>query len=174
MYEIHMPLILLGKLRLDREGLSSKEDVKKQFQRGILNLKMGLELLKNQPEGTFEHSLYIGAKDSLPQLQNFVTSQLWFCWVLLPPLDLKLNPFKIGNNKIFARSWNSFNLKFNFGKETYLPHFSWIKLSKFNLWNVYEIMQFEYVLQYSWKWHKVECNLYFKFKIYVALRISNI
>ena len=76
MYEIHMPLILLGKLRLDREGLSSKEDVKKQFQRGILNLKMGLELLKIQPEGTFEHSLYIGAKDSLPQLQNFVTSQL--------------------------------------------------------------------------------------------------
>ena len=73
-----MPLILLAKMRLDREGRSSAGEVKKQFQRGILNLKMALEILKNQQEGTFEHDVYLGAKDSLPQLQNFVSSQLWY------------------------------------------------------------------------------------------------
>ena len=79
-----MPLILLAKMRLDREGRASAGEVKKQFQRGILNLKMALEILKNQQEGTFEHDVYLGAKDSLPQLQNFVSSQLWYD-------DMKIN-----------------------------------------------------------------------------------
>ena len=76
MYEVHMPLVLLAKMHLDREGSGVKNEVKKQFQRGILNLKMGLEMLKNQPEETFEHNVYLGAKGSLPQLERFVTSQL--------------------------------------------------------------------------------------------------
>jgi len=76
MYEVHMPLILLAKMRLDREGSVVRDEVKKQFQRGILNLKMGLEMLKNQPEDTFEHNVFLGAKESLPQLEKFVTSQL--------------------------------------------------------------------------------------------------
>ena len=76
MYEIHMPIIMLAKMQLDKQGDSYKPEAKKQFQRAILNLKMSLEILKHEPEGSFGYQVYSGARDSVPQLESFAASQL--------------------------------------------------------------------------------------------------
>ena len=73
MYEIHMPLILLAKLEME-SGKLSKEDAKKEFRRAILNLKMSLEILKYEPEGSFGKNVYHGAKGSLVPLESFISS----------------------------------------------------------------------------------------------------
>ena len=73
MYEIHMPLILLAKLEME-SGKLSKDDAKKEFRRGILNLKMSLEILKYEPDGSFEKNIYHEAKDSVAPLESFISS----------------------------------------------------------------------------------------------------
>ena len=75
MYEIHMPLIMLAKLEME-SGKLSKVDAKKEFRRAILNLKMSLEMLKYEPEGSFEKNVYHGAEGSLVPLESFISS-LW-------------------------------------------------------------------------------------------------
>ena len=75
MYEIHMPLIMLAKLDME-SGKLSKDDAKKEFRRAILNLKMSLEILKYEPDGSFEKNIYHGAKGSVAPLESFISS-LW-------------------------------------------------------------------------------------------------
>ena len=73
MYEIHMPLILLAKMKMEN-GEISKEEAKKEFHRAILNLKMSLDILKYEPDGSFEKNIYDGAKGSVEPLEAFVSS----------------------------------------------------------------------------------------------------
>ena len=73
MYELHMPLILLAKHEMENGNLS-KDDAKKEFRRAILNLKMSLEMLKYEPDGSFEKNIYHGAKESVTPLESFISS----------------------------------------------------------------------------------------------------
>lgn len=71
MYELHLPLIMLTQLRL-QQGLLDQTEAKKQFQLGLVNLKLSVEHLKHEPEGTFEKKVYYGAKESIKPLEDFV------------------------------------------------------------------------------------------------------
>ena len=73
MYEIHMPIIMLAKLAMEN-GNMSKDDAKKEFRRAILNLKMSLEMLKYEPDGSFEKNIYHGAKGSVAPLESFIST----------------------------------------------------------------------------------------------------
>ena len=42
------------------------------FQKGLFNLRMGLEILKDEPEDTFERKIVEGSKDSVEQLEGWV------------------------------------------------------------------------------------------------------
>ena len=73
MYEIHMPLIMLAKLEMEN-GKLTRDEAKKEFRRAILNLKMSLEILKYEPDGSFEKNIYHGAKGSVEPLESFVST----------------------------------------------------------------------------------------------------
>jgi hypothetical protein len=38
------------------------------FQSGLFNLRMGIEILKDEPEGTFENKICEGSKESIDQV----------------------------------------------------------------------------------------------------------
>ena len=86
MYEIHMPLIMLAKMKMEK-GEISKDDARKEFKRAILNLKMSLEILKYEPDGSFEKNIYHGAKGSLEPLESFVSS----FWIEIKEFDTSQN-----------------------------------------------------------------------------------
>ena len=44
----------------------------KDFRKALLNLKLSLELLKHEPDGTFEKDVYHGAKQSVGSLEQLV------------------------------------------------------------------------------------------------------
>ena len=73
MYELHMPQIMLGQLKY-QNGQISKSEAEKEFRKGLLNLKLCLQMLKFEPEGTFEKQVYHGAKDSVQGLEQFVNN----------------------------------------------------------------------------------------------------
>ena len=60
LYELHMPMIMLTQM---------------SFQAGILNRDQAKkDILRHEPEGNFEKNVYLGAKDSIQPIQNFVDS----------------------------------------------------------------------------------------------------
>ena len=71
MYELHMPIIVLARIKLSRQELRPIE-AKKEFNRGLVNLKLSAEMLKYEPEGTFESKVCEGAKTSIGPLEQFV------------------------------------------------------------------------------------------------------
>ena len=73
MYEMHMPMIVLAKLEME-SGNMSKDDAKKEFRRAVLNLKMSLEMLKYETDGSFEKNIYYGAKGSVAPLEAFIST----------------------------------------------------------------------------------------------------
>lgn len=42
------------------------------LQAGLFNLRMGLEILKDEPAGSFEHQIVIGSQESVVQLEEMV------------------------------------------------------------------------------------------------------
>ena len=68
-----MPLIMLAKMDMEN-GKLSKDEAKKEFLGGIRNLKMSLEILQYEPDGSFEKNIYHGAKESVEPLETFVSS----------------------------------------------------------------------------------------------------
>ena len=73
MYELHMPTMMLAQMSLHR-GAIDKETARREFKRALINLKMGIEMLKHEPDGTFENQVYHGAKDSVNPLEKFIDS----------------------------------------------------------------------------------------------------
>ena len=72
-----MPIVMLAKLKL-ANGNVSKDDAKKEFHRAILYLQMAMEMLKWEPDGSFEKNVYHKAQESVAPLQSF----LWTLWFL--------------------------------------------------------------------------------------------
>ena len=56
--------------RIDR-GVSP-DKLKNDLKRGLDNLKESLEILKNEPQGSFESKIVEGSKDSVTQLEQWV------------------------------------------------------------------------------------------------------
>ena len=42
------------------------------FQRGLFHLRMGLEILKSEPENTFERRIVEGSQNSVKELEEWV------------------------------------------------------------------------------------------------------
>ena len=50
----------------------SPDELKNNLKRGLDNLKESLEILKNEPQGSFESKIVEGSKDSVTQLEQWV------------------------------------------------------------------------------------------------------
>lgn len=75
MYELHLPLVMLANRQLqggpNTPGINRGE-IKDNLKKGLFNLRMGLEILKDEPEDTFERKIVEGSKDSVEQLEGWV------------------------------------------------------------------------------------------------------
>ena len=69
LYELHMGLLLLGKM-----NLTSDPGAKKDLKKSLKCLKESLEILKDEPLNTFAGQLYLGAKSSAPDIETFINS----------------------------------------------------------------------------------------------------
>ena len=73
-YELHLPLVMLTNRNLQR-GPScgvNPEVLKSDLKSGLKNLKESLDILGDEPEGSFESKIVEGSKDSVTQLEQFV------------------------------------------------------------------------------------------------------
>ena len=73
-YELHLPLVMLTNRQLQKgpDCGVSPEELKNNLKRGLDNLKESLEILKNEPQGSFESMIVEGSKDSVTQLEQWV------------------------------------------------------------------------------------------------------
>ncbi len=75
MYEMHLPLVMLANRALQKGPNAPGVDparIKDDLKSGLANLRMGLEILKDEPEGSFERCIVDGSKESLQQLEQWV------------------------------------------------------------------------------------------------------
>ena len=76
MYELHLPLLILANKALqsgpNAQGGLSRGEIKRYLQRALENLKNGLDILGEEPEGSFEYQIVQGSKESLHQLEEYV------------------------------------------------------------------------------------------------------
>ena len=73
-YELHLPLVMLTNRNLQR-GPScgvKPEILKSDLKAGLKNLKEALDILGDEPEGSFESKIVEGSKESVTQLEQFV------------------------------------------------------------------------------------------------------
>ncbi len=71
LYEIHMPIIMLAELKMASGNLST-DNTKREMQRAIVHLKLALEMLKWEPDGSVEKNVYHRAKESLAIQESFL------------------------------------------------------------------------------------------------------
>ena len=73
-YELHLPLVMLSNRNLQRGPSCGvpPEKLKEDLQNGLLNLKEALDILSDEPEGSFEHKIVLGSKESVTQLEDWV------------------------------------------------------------------------------------------------------
>lgn len=75
MYELHLPLVMLANRALQRgpgaPGVDPKK-IKENLRKGLANLRMGLEILKDEPEDSFERKIVDGSAESVTQLEDWV------------------------------------------------------------------------------------------------------
>ena len=73
-YELHLPLVMLTNRQLQKgpDWVVSPDELKNNLKRGLDNLKESLEILKNEPQGSFESKIVEGSKDSVTQLEQWV------------------------------------------------------------------------------------------------------
>ena len=75
MYELHLPLVILSNRFLQRGPGSPGVDPKKikaDLKKGLANLRMGLAILKDEPEDSFERKIVDGSAESVVQLEDWV------------------------------------------------------------------------------------------------------
>lgn len=70
-YEMHMPYFLKSQLNLSL-GLITAQEAKKGFEQSVKSLEESLHHLQFNSQGSFGHSLFVGAKDTLKQLKQHV------------------------------------------------------------------------------------------------------
>lgn len=71
LYELHMALLLLGKM-----NLQSDQGAKKDLKKSLSCLKESLDILKDEPRNTFGGQLYLGATASAADVEVFIKSLL--------------------------------------------------------------------------------------------------
>ena len=59
----------------------SPDELKNNLKRGLDNLKESLEILKNEPQGSFESKIVEGSKDSVTQLEQWVGTVCSSIWI---------------------------------------------------------------------------------------------
>ena len=74
LYELHLPHVLLANRLLQRGpgGGGDPVKIKAGLRTGLNCLKQGMDILKLQPEESFEAKIVAGSKDSLVELENWV------------------------------------------------------------------------------------------------------
>ena len=74
LYELHLPHVMLANRQLQRGpgGGGDPAKIKAGLKSGLKCLKQGMEILKLQPENSFEAKIVAGSKDSLVELENWV------------------------------------------------------------------------------------------------------
>eukprot|EP00096_Caligus_rogercresseyi_P006994 TRINITY_DN2418_c0_g2_i1.p1 TRINITY_DN2418_c0_g2~~TRINITY_DN2418_c0_g2_i1.p1 ORF type:complete len:531 (+),score=146.39 TRINITY_DN2418_c0_g2_i1:103-1695(+) len=74
MYELHLPLVITANRSLQKgpnSGVDPKE-IKNNLRSGLDYLRKGLDILKEEPEGSFEHKIYVSSQESVGQLEDWV------------------------------------------------------------------------------------------------------
>jgi len=72
LYELHLPLVMLANRQLQRgPGKANPDQIKKGLKKGLDCLIRGLDILKMEPEGSFESKIVQGSKDSVTELRNW-------------------------------------------------------------------------------------------------------
>ena len=73
-YELHSPLVMLSNRQLQKgPGCGANpEELKKNLKQGLDHLRESLEILANEPKGSFEIKIVEGSKDSVTQLEQWV------------------------------------------------------------------------------------------------------
>merc|ERR1711974_255864 len=72
MYELHVPLVMLSNRCLQRGPTCGVTP--DQLKAGLFNLRMSLEILKDEPEESFEWKIVQGSKESVKQLEDWVNT----------------------------------------------------------------------------------------------------
>ena len=74
LYELHLPLVMLAnrQLQLGPGGGGDPARIVASLKKGLKCLKQGVEILKLQPDDSFEAKIVAGSKSSLVELENWV------------------------------------------------------------------------------------------------------
>ena len=67
LYELHVALLITG-----RGGVETREG-KHQLARSLACLREALDLLQYEPSTSFGGQLFLGGRDTLPRVEQFVT-----------------------------------------------------------------------------------------------------
>ena len=73
-YELHLPLVMITN-RLLQKGPGcgvSPDELKSNLKQGLEHLRESLDILANEPEGSFESKIVEGSKESVTQLEQWV------------------------------------------------------------------------------------------------------
>ena len=77
MYELHLPLLMLSNRALQKGPGSpgvNPGQIKSDLKAALFNLRLSLEILKDEPEDSFERKIVEGSKESVTQLQDWVNT----------------------------------------------------------------------------------------------------
>lgn len=74
MYELHLPLVMLANrnLQLGPAGGAEPNQIKADLREGLNYLRMALNILSSQPEGSFEAKIVAGSVNSVQELEGWV------------------------------------------------------------------------------------------------------
>jgi len=70
MYELHLPLIMLAQVNLNKKG--DKAAVKKEFQKGLVTLKVALKVFESEPEGSWEREMVGRSQEAVSQIHEIM------------------------------------------------------------------------------------------------------
>jgi len=70
MYELHLPIIMLAQVNLNKRG--DKAAVKKEFQKGLITLKVALKVFEGEPEGSWEKGMVSRSQEAVKQIQEIM------------------------------------------------------------------------------------------------------
>ena len=71
LYEQHVTLLMSGQAKLGGQAKAGREELG----RGLALLREALDILRDEPQDSFGGQLYLGGLASLPQVEQFVSSQ---------------------------------------------------------------------------------------------------
>jgi len=70
MYELHLPIIMLAQVNLNKGN--DKTAVKKEFQKGLVTLKVALKVFDSEPEGSWEKTMVGRSQGAVQQITEIM------------------------------------------------------------------------------------------------------